>query len=128
MAATSRDRDNLDRLASAEVRRQLARMYTMVGRVEDAKRLWREQVRSRPDSFDAHLELGKLYARSGERRSALREYRALRSIISRDFPLEKSLHEAHLDDSTRRCISRSLKHRQEDAADRVAELRDLIAH
>ena len=120
-------RDNLDQLATAEVKRQLARMYTMVGRVEDAKRIWREQVRHRPDSFDAHLELGKLYARSGERRSALREYRALRRIISRDFPLGDSLRETHLDDSTRRCVSRSLKRRQEDAADRVAELRNLIA-
>jgi len=127
MKMVSRTRSTLENLAKNEVRRDLARVYSMVGRVEEAKRLWQEQIRKRPDSFQAHLELGKLYARSGQRRSALREYRLLRQIVSRQFTARDAPRPTAGDTSARRCIIRAFQQQKVDAAKGVSELRELIA-
>jgi DNA-binding SARP family transcriptional activator len=127
MTMVSRTRSTLENLAKSEVQRDLARVYSMVGRVEEAKRLWQEQIRRRPDSFQAHLELGKLYARSGQRRSALREYRLLRQLASRQSTARDTPRPAGGDTSARRCIVRAFQQQSMDAAKGVSELRELIA-
>lgn len=127
MKMVSRTRSTLENLAENEVQRDLARVYSMVGRVEEAKRLWQEQIRKRPDSFQAHLELGKLYARSGQRRSALREYRLLRRIVSRQYTVRDTPRPLAGDTSARRGIIRAIQQQKAAAAKGVSELRELIA-
>ncbi len=120
-------KSGLQELADNEVQRDLARIYAMIGRVKDARQLWQDQVSRRPDSFEAHLELGKLLARSGERRSALREYRLLRQIMNRQFVVEGMPGGRSADASTRRCITRAFEQHREEVADQMAELRKMIS-
>ena len=118
---TSMTKDVLERLVRAEMQRGAARVYAQAGRLTAAARLWQEQVRRRPDSFEARLELGMLYARIGKRQLALREYREARRLAGE---AQSPILEPQ-DHPTVRCL---LEPRTREAAKRIAELRALIAN
>lgn len=116
----------LGNLVIGEMKRNVARVYAKVGRIEEAKRIWQEQIRNRPDSFEAHLELGKIYARHGDRNSALEEYRRLRQIITRHQLTEPwPSVDAPRDDDVL-CTARMEQQQSVDETNQAAQLRELI--
>ncbi len=120
-------RVDLDDLEKNQIRRDAARVYACAGRLEEARRIWEAQLIREPNCFDTHLELGKLYAKCGQRRSALREYHRLKKILSSRVMFTAGLkRRLSKRDPTEQGIACSIEMLQASAARQVAELRELI--
>jgi DNA-binding SARP family transcriptional activator len=96
----------------------------------ESERLWRDRVARDPHSFEAHLELARLYASRGAIRPALREYHTLRKLLDEGFSPSRMLRSAGARAGADAAITRSAlaafaAHRSEARA-RMAELRSLI--
>jgi hypothetical protein len=96
----------------------------------DAERLWRERIERDPHSFDAHVELARLYARRGAMRPAMREYHTLRKLLKHDFTPDRTLRtagaRAGADTMVRRSALAAFATHRSEATRRLAELRSLI--
>jgi DNA-binding SARP family transcriptional activator len=96
----------------------------------DAERIWRERIERDPHSFDAHVELARLYARRGAMRPAMREYHTLRKLLKHEFAPDRTLRIAGARAGSDAFVERSAlaafaAHRSE-ATRRLAELRSFI--
>jgi hypothetical protein len=96
----------------------------------DAERLWRERLEREPHSFEAHVELARLYANRGAMRPALREYHTLRKLLKHDFTPDRTLRiagaRAGADAAEERSALAAFAAHRSEAARRLAELRLLI--
>lgn len=70
-------------LESMEARRELGKAYRKAGRTADARRVWEEVARARPEDGQVHFLLGSLYREMGQMDLSRREMERHRRILER---------------------------------------------